>query len=714
MKITNTTLLTVALTSVATFAFARGIGDRSSGSSPGFRAGSSGSSAAGAQDAPRASRTSGQDMSASRSSAGLSRNNAAPVNAAPAPSFTPRAAPSPGTARTAAPSPERRSASVFSGVDSARPAPAPQTRTYTAPRAVVDNSGAPAQVRAVNAPRTTVVREAPTRSITDNVTAREPRASGFPGAASNRENTPRTTVQTTTPRVASDDNARNSGTARGTFPSRQESVVPVTPTENRRTAAEIQRTPVERRQPGVTERTQTTPPGSIGASQPRSANTAITTVPPVNPDRSVSRNTGNPTGLSRATTPGSTPTSSVRQQARDVSVATRGQTTHSGFQRITAPDTRLASPATGRGTSASSMRFGSANDNLRPRAASLSPDGLSTRSARRGADDVRGGSRTAVAGQIPSHITGGRDVSTSDRRPPSSGRYGDGRSSVYNAPDRNTYMNRQAYSRPQPQHHNTSHGGNNHHDHNRHNPYPYHYSHHAFSPVWCGPVVYPASSYFGFSWSNGSFGLSFASCSPAYAYSTRYYDSWSCGGWGYSGVYYGGWHDNWYGGFSYVYNPWPVYRTCYLYEPSTVVVYEPAPVVTRTETVYITEPATTTYVVQSAGATPALQQPATSVVETQQTFWETAPAVERAETVATSCFCPCHCNGQRPCTCDYPCGAEYTVSADQFDLSFGYSSYAETLNPETIWTSYAGLDRWDAYTEPQPYSTTASTDTVRR
>ncbi len=696
MKNPKTTLFTMAFISVAQFAFARGFGDRSSDTSQDVRAGSRGTVVSGGQDTPRASRTSGQDQSGSRAAAGFSRGDSAPVNVAQAPSVTPRSVPSPVTAYTAAP--ERRSSGAFSGADAARATPPPQVRTYTAPRVVADNSGAaPSRFRAEDTPRTTVVREAPIRTVAD---------------------TPRTTVQTKPPLVASDDNARNSGTARGMFQGRQDNIASVTPTVPRRTtAADLQRTPaptpIERTQPRVmTERTQTTPQAPIFSSQPRSANTALTMAPADNTDRTISRNTGNQPVLSRATTRGSDATSSARQQARDLSVASNDPTTtRSGFQRIAAPDTRLSSTATGRGTSASSMRFGSASDNMRPRTASLSPDNPSTRSTRRSADDVRSGNRV-IAGAIPSHIEGGRDFSASNRRPTQNSRYGDGRPSVYRAPDRNDHMNRQGWFPPQTEHRNTYYGGHNSHDYDHHD-YDYPYSHHAFSPVWCGPVVYPASRCFGFSWSNGSYGLSFASYSPAYAYNTRYYDSWSCGGWGYSDVYYGGWNNNWYGGFSYVYNPWPVYRTCYLYDPAPVVVYESAPVVTRTETVYVTEPATTSYVVQNTGAAPALQQPAATVTETQQTVWAAAPAVERAETGATSCFCPCHCNGQRPCTCNYPCGAEYSVSADQLNLSLGYSSYAETLNPETIWTSYAGLDRWDAYTEPQLLDATASTDTAR-
>lgn len=247
------------------------------------------------------------------------------------------------------------------------------------------------------------------------------------------------------------------------------------------------------------------------------------------------------------------------------------------------------------------------------------------------------------------------------------------------------------------------------HDFHSYRPAPYAYRpyyHRSFAPVWYGPVVYPASSFFGLSWSSGSFGISVAAySSPAYCYSrTRYYDSWSCGGWGYSSVYYGGWRNNWYGGFSYVYNPWPVYRTYYLYDPP--------PVVTSTEIVYVTPPATTTFVVQNPAAAPAVQQLAASPAPPlqPQTAWDAAPAAERVETAAERCFCACRCNGQRACTCEYPCGSEYAVVDEQFDLSLAYRSYAESLSPEMIWSSYAGLDRQDSFEDSASLDVAVSSD----
>ncbi len=273
--------------------------------------------------------------------------------------------------------------------------------------------------------------------------------------------------------------------------------------------------------------------------------------------------------------------------------------------------------------------------------------------------------------------------------------------------DSNRLLSRPSY-RPGDRHTQPFHGshpsyyrGGRHDDHHDDHHRASRHAYCAFSPVWWGPVVYPAG--FGLTWYSGSFGLSIATYAPAHTY-TRYYDSWCGGGWGYSSAYYGGWRSGWYGGFSYVYNPWPVYRTYYLYDPYPV-----------TETIYVTQPVTETiYVTQPAAATAAVSPAAPSVTTesyavsaaaapaayaavpaASPSAWDEAPAVSRAEAAATSCFCPCQCNGIRPCTCDYPCGAEYGLRDEEFDLSLGFASYADTLNPETIWSSYAGLDRWE-------------------
>jgi len=387
--------------------------------------------------------------------------------------------------------------------------------------------------------------------------------------------------------------------------------------------------------------------------------------------------------------------------------------------RMATPDTRLVAGKSTR--SAADMRFGSTGYNTRTRTASQ--PAMSLRSLNQDTDNGQN-SRIATSSSRPPHSSTGRINSPSDHNPSSSSRYGDGRTAVYHSPGRPGSMNHNPYYG-----HGSSHGGSDHHNDGHgygHHPSPYmcHYSPHAFRPVWYGPVAYPVSG-FAFSWNNGSYGVAFASYSPAYA-CTSYYDSWHGGGWGCSGVYYGGWRDNWYGGFSYVYNPWPVYRTYYLYDPEPVVVtrtetvYVTEPAVTRTETVYVNEPAvtapydanysvSTTYPAAQAAPIPAAAAPA-PVPEPAPTAWEAAPAVQSTETVAEGCFCPCHCNGQRACTCDYPCGAEFAVVADQFNLGYVYSSYAETLDPETIWTSYAGLDRWDVAQEPFLNEATASSD----
>lgn len=282
------------------------------------------------------------------------------------------------------------------------------------------------------------------------------------------------------------------------------------------------------------------------------------------------------------------------------------------------------------------------------------------------------GSRTATPSS-PRHITAREPRRTA--QPAASEDTARQRTTLYRAPDRSAYA-----PRPQPHHAQPVYPAPVH----RHrptysfDPRTFTYQHHAFTPVWYSQSVYPASG-FGFSWSSRSLGLSFYSHTPTYAY-TRYYNSWHCGGLGYSSVYYGGWRSGWYGGFSYVYNPWPVYRTYYLHDPY--------PVVTRTETVYITQPATTTYIVQE-------QAPSVTTAVTQPPSLAATIPQERAEP-SDGCFCACHCNNRQACTCDYPCGAEQAVVPEAFSLSLSYVSYAVTLNPETIWASYAGLDRWDS------------------
>jgi len=356
------------------------------------------------------------------------------------------------------------------------------------------------------------------------------------------------------------------------------------------------------------------------------------------------------------------------------------------------------------------------------------------------------GAPAAIIEPSPSRTKPGSGaLSPSSRTPFSSSRYNDGRNSVYRAPDWHAYSSRNEpyyrYGRNDHDRHDVGphHGPSDHDGRDRHYP-PYRYDshHHAYAPFWYGPAVYPVSG-FAFSWSSGACGFSVATYCPTYSH-YRYYDSWSCGGWGYSNLYYGGWRHGWYGGVSYIYNPWPVYRSYYLYDPE--------PLVIPSETVYVTQPATTTYVAESPAATtyaapdssaattyaaqPATTtyaaQPATTTYAAQPTTTPqilpqqatpavepaaaaAAPAMPAAETaIAEPCNCPCHCNRQRPCTCSYPCGSEYAVVPEAFDLNANYASYADSLDPETIWSSYAGLDRWDADTGATRLGTPLSAD----
>jgi hypothetical protein len=407
------------------------------------------------------------------------------------------------------------------------------------------------------------------------------------------------------------------------------------------------------------------------------------------------------TGVARKDVPPETRT-------RSADLATRG--TGRTVTRFPTPETRITPPTAS--YSRSPLRIGGSGDTRAPSA--LSRGGTSGNRLLSGPAAGAREPTVALRGGRPSDDQG-RSASGSGRGWTIGDRYDGGRNRVYNAPGGHPSSRHGAPSYSQNRHGDSHHGHHdNHHGHTYFNPWTFRHCHNAFAPVWYGPVAYPVSG-FGFSYSSSSWGLSFSSYSYAPAYShTRYYDSWHCGGWGYSGVYYGGWRHGWYGGFSYVYNPWPVYRTYYLYDPYPV-----------TETVYVTQPATTTYVVQAPAPTAttvveaapvtasvyptvAAPQAVQSAPATEPVAWEVAPAVDRVENAAAGCLCPCHCNGQRPCICAYPCGAEYAIESESFDLSDSYLSYAESLDPETIWTSYAGLDRWDPETQGLSYEATAS------
>jgi len=209
-----------------------------------------------------------------------------------------------------------------------------------------------------------------------------------------------------------------------------------------------------------------------------------------------------------------------------------------------------------------------------------------------------------------------------------------------------------------------------------HSPYQHH-RRDTYRPAWCRTIGYPVS--FGLAWSSyGSYAFAVTPYAPGYAsYTcTPYYDSWSYGNWGCSYAYYGGWRHGWYGGFSYVYNPWPVYSTCYFYD---------APVVTRVETVYVTQPAAETAVYESALPTaPAVDHVAAQTVEAAiptpaQTAVPETPAGESVNAFVLD---------------DPFSDFGYATAPEDFTLHF--VSYAESLDAEMIGASYAGFDRMDS------------------
>ena len=206
--------------------------------------------------------------------------------------------------------------------------------------------------------------------------------------------------------------------------------------------------------------------------------------------------------------------------------------------------------------------------------------------------------------------------------------------------------------------------------------YPNQHHRDTYRPAWCRPIIYPVS--FGLARSSyGAYAFAVSPYTPGYTtYTcTPYYDSWSYGSWGCSYAYYGGWHHGWYGGFSYVYNPWPVYSTCYFYD---------APVVTRTETVYITQPTAETAVYESVPSAPAVDHIAEQTVEaaiptSAQTTVPETPAGESVNAFVLD---------------DHFFDFGYATAPEDFTLHF--ASYAESLDAEMIWSSYAGFDRMDA------------------
>ena len=75
---------------------------------------------------------------------------------------------------------------------------------------------------------------------------------------------------------------------------------------------------------------------------------------------------------------------------------------------------------------------------------------------------------------------------------------------------------------------------------------------------------------------------------------------------------------------------------------------------------------------------------------------EPDPAEEHVETPATSYLY------------EDPYGSDYTYQPEYYDLSLDFVSYAEDLDPETIWLSYAGLDYWETDTNQYNRENTAA------
>lgn len=206
-----------------------------------------------------------------------------------------------------------------------------------------------------------------------------------------------------------------------------------------------------------------------------------------------------------------------------------------------------------------------------------------------------------------------------------------------------------------------------------------------------------------------SFSLSFGWYSPGLAlgFSTGHmgYTPWPAtygwyGNWGYhpSSLYYSSfglsWYSGWWGGYYHLHNPWPAYHS-YSY-------YEPAPLVTRTEYVYVQQPASAT-IIDSA---PVIVEPATTYPTQSYLLPETtnnAPVIIESPlsngdlsstptSLIPSCFCACQCNGERPCVCEFPCGMEFAWDPNEFNLHNTFISFTEEPRIEAIWMAYAGLN----------------------
>jgi hypothetical protein len=374
-------------------------------------------------------------------------------------------------------------------------------------------------------------------------------------------------------------------------------------------------------------------------------------------------------------------------------------------QRIAAP---TRAPRTFRREEPNTVQITPPRTESRVTEKSSSPFSFSDRS-RSSRERLEVGSRTPSTPTTP--LNQAQHQATSLRSPQhwDSRTYGN----EHNRPAYSSHSKPAPYAPPKHQssyysHHYPSHSG-----HYYHNSHGYHYSEGAFwtafgltlgasifAPVYMGPV-YTSTSYTT-AWHGGAVTVSVGG--PAYPYYRPFYRPYYCNtgyihdGWYHSSAYYGGWRGNWYGGFSYMFNPMPVYRSYYLYEePQTIVIEQPAPQVVYVnqpapQVVYVDQPAQQAVEhVQQAPAMPARETPQLQAALPSVTAEaQSAQAQENAP-----CFCACKCNGRIACICEFACGSEFAYSPEDYTLS-GFASYAESLNAELIWSSYAGLDRPEA------------------
>ena len=227
-----------------------------------------------------------------------------------------------------------------------------------------------------------------------------------------------------------------------------------------------------------------------------------------------------------------------------------------------------------------------------------------------------------------------------------------------------------------------------------------------YSPFWYSPFY---SAGLGITWSSHRHGyaLFFGSFAPVPVYTS----------YGYDGGYYGGYGAG-YGGCSYGYTTWPVYSTSYVFEPAPVisqtaapVYYEPA--ATATDDTQPTEttaavppaPAAETTVPLSTATAPTISGPAASYAVTAP-LPETVPAPATAPVPVDPAATPLEKteNSARASLDDILIEEELLLYESTLDVRIRFTSYAEALNTETFWASYAGIDRLetDAYGVANP------------